>query len=545
MEYIKSKIIKLIAIYARVSTSRQENEETIKNQIEALEKYAEENGYKVVQRYLDDGWSGDTLVRPQLDNLRQDAKDKNRQWEGVLVYDPDRLARRYSYQELVADELKEADVEVMYVTTSAPKNPEDKILHGVKGLFAEYERMKIAERFRLGKLRKVRGGNLLVSEALYGYKYIPKDDKVDGFYEVNKEEAEIVKLIFSWVANEKMTLRAVVRRLKKLDIKPRRSKKGVWNTSTLSTMLRNEAYIGKAHWGSSYAVVPTNPTTDKKYKKVKKTSRRTKPKEEWITNEIPVPVIIDQQTFNKARKQLDANFVLCERNKKNDYLLSGKIYCVCGRKRAGEGALKGKHLYYRCTDRVYSFPLPRTCIEGGINARISDNLLWSGLSELMTSPKLLLKQIERWQSGRVGKSKNNMVDVSSLQSKLEKLKVQEERYNKGYGAGVFTLEQLREYVAPVREEIDAVNNQINSAKQKIEETEAQEFPSYDAIKMFVNKVRKNILGLSFFQKRDIVLSMVDKIVASQANLLITGYIPVNQNVAYKTIHRNCRFAKRG
>src|SRR3989344_2222712 len=153
---------RLIATYYRVSTSTQEENQTIQTQISAVKDFAVKNGYRIVQEYADDGWSGDTLVRPSLDQLRIDAKKKT--WEAVLVYDPDRIARRYSYQELVMDELKEAGIEVIFVTTPAPKNSEDKILHGVKGLFAEWERMKISERFRLGKVRKAKEGHLLVSE---------------------------------------------------------------------------------------------------------------------------------------------------------------------------------------------------------------------------------------------------------------------------------------------------------------------------------------------------------------------------------------------
>jgi site-specific DNA recombinase len=114
------KNIKLIAVYGRVSTSNQENEGTIETQLAAVKDFAQKNNYTIVQEYLDNGWSGDSIVRPALDQLRMDAKKKI--WEGVLMYDPDRLARRYSYQELVMDELREADIEVLFVTTSTPKN---------------------------------------------------------------------------------------------------------------------------------------------------------------------------------------------------------------------------------------------------------------------------------------------------------------------------------------------------------------------------------------------------------------------------------------
>ena len=96
---------KLIALYARVSTARQEEEQTIQNQLLTLREFALKHNYRIVREYVDDGWSGDILARPALDGLRQDLKEKL--WDGVLIYDPDRLARRYSYQELVSDELRE------------------------------------------------------------------------------------------------------------------------------------------------------------------------------------------------------------------------------------------------------------------------------------------------------------------------------------------------------------------------------------------------------------------------------------------------------
>lgn len=345
---------KLIAIYARVSTARQEEDGTIETQLRTLREFAQGNNYTVVQEYIDDGWSGDIIARPSLDQLRADATKKI--WQAALIYDPDRLARRYSYQELVMDELRERNIEVLFVTVPSPKNSEEKILHRVRGLFAEYERAKIAERFRLGKLRRVKDGHILLSEAPYGYVYIPNKADKRGYIEVLGEEARVIRMIFEWVANDHLTLRQVVRRLHEMNIPPRRSARGVWSTSTLSTLLRNGAYIGEAHWGSSYAVAPERPQKGGLYRKIKKTSRRMKPKGEWIL--ITVPAIIDKDLFERTRAQLDANYALSKRNKKSEYLLAGKIRCTCGRSRTGEGVLHGKHIYYRCSDRVHRFPSP-------------------------------------------------------------------------------------------------------------------------------------------------------------------------------------------
>lgn len=526
-----------------MSTSRQEEEQTIETQIGVLKEYAAKNDYTIVQEYRDEGWSGDILARPALDRLRQDAKEKI--WEAVLIYDPDRLARRYSYQELVMDELKEAGIEIIFVTISAPKNSEDKILHGVRGLFAEYERAKISERFRLGKLRKVKEGHLLVSAALYGYRYILKRENIHGYYEIDDKEADIVRSIFKWVAEDGLTLRSIVRKLQGLGIKPRRSKRGVWNTSTLSHLLRNKGYIGEARWGSSYAVVPTRPQNTEKYRKMKKSSRRIKPEEEWFT--IPIPAIIEKDIFLKAQNRLKINYALSRRNKINEYLFGGKIYCTCGRRRVGEGPQHGKHLYYRCTDRVLSSPLPPTCREKSLNARIVDKLVWDKIEKLMTSPKLLHRQINDWLNNKKKTATSPFGNLSVLEKEIIKLKNEEDRYNKAYGAGLFTMEKLKEYSAQIRESVKMLETQILEIKQQEEQTNTN-LPNENEIESFAEESKEALKELNFEKKRGIVISVVNKIIGTKEKLQVFGHIPVldiNKNVEYITSGRNCGVAKCG
>ncbi len=513
----------MIAIYARVSTARQEEDGTIETQLSAVREFAGKNGYTIVKEYLDDGWSGDMLARPQLDQLRQDAKNKT--WEGVLAYDPDRLARRYSYQELVMDELKEAGVEVLFVTMPSPKNGEEKILQGVKGLFAEYERVKIAERFRLGKMRKVKEGHILTTEAPYGLTYVPKKDKIHGYYEVNENELKVLKQICVWVADEGLTCRAVVRRLQELGIKPRKSKRGVWSTSTLSHLLRNKTYIGEAHYGKSYAIVPEHPFSNEKYRKNKKTSRKDRPEEEWI--KIPTPAILDEDLFYRVQEQLKRNFAMSSRNRKNDYLLSGLIRHACGSTMAGEGPNGGKNLYYRCTERVRSFPLPPKCKERPVNARIADELVWGKLKNLLQSPELLMEEVKRWKERRKDGVQNDAGDVKSLETEFEKLKNESDRYTRAYGAGVISMEQLKEYMDGVNSRIIPIKKQITAFRDKQSEPADTSMPvTKTEITQFVDKTRSFIPSLNFAQKRAIVVGTVNKVVVSAREMLVSGRIPV-------------------
>lgn len=514
--------MKLAATYARVSTARQEEEQTIKTQLSAVNELVQKSDFKVVEEYVDEGWSGDILARPALDKLRQDAKAKL--WDVIVIYDPDRIARRYSYQELVMDELRETGIEVVFVTISTPKNSEDKILHGVRGLFSEYERAKIAERFRLGKLRKAKEGHLLVSDPLYGYRYILKNERVHGYYEINEEEARVVRMLFDWIDQDGLTLKGITRKLHGLDIKPRKSKRGVWATSTLSKMMKNKAYIGEAHWGSSYAVIPEKPTSTEKYRKIRKSSRKAKPENEWLI--IPVPPIVDKEVFARVQTKMKAKFQLSKRNTINKYLLTGRIHCVCGRRRGGEGPKHGKYLYYRCLDRVLSSPLPRTCLEAGVNARIADRLVWDGIVNLMTTPELMRDQIRRWATNRPDKIDSPGVDTVFLKKEIAKLKDEADRYNKAYGSGVLTIEQLKEYTLPVRDQMALIESQISKSEQEKREQQPAPLPEEQEVAVFAQEASKALENLNFIAKREIVRNVIERVVGTREKLQVYGIIPL-------------------
>ena len=537
--------MKLIATYARVSTLNQEKQKTIQNQLTAFAEYAQKNNCKIVKQYQDDGWSGSILARPGLDQLRNDAKKGI--WEGVLSYDPDRIARRFAYQQLVMDELAEAKIEAMFITIETPKNAEEDMVYGVRGLFAQYERMRITERFRLGKVRKVTEGHILTSQASYGHRYIlnvVSSGRIieHGRYEIVPEEAKVLNDIFNWIDREQLTLRQVVIRLHELGIKPRKSAREVWTTGTLSTLIRNKALIGEAHWGKSYACVPTNPQNKEKYKKTKKTSRRDKPEDEWVANKIPVPQIIDRELFERVQAKLKANFALVQRNKKNEYLLAGKIHCICGKRRAGEGPMHGKHLYYRCNDRVDSFPLPRTCMERGINARIADKLVWQRFVDFVSSPEELLEQINLWVKRRQNRVDPLVENVDALKSELQKLKKQEDRLVKAYAIEAFTIDQLKEYTEPIKKRTLEIENLIQVAEQNANSIETIRTPNREEINKFAVMASKLVQNLNFEQKRAIMTSVIEKLVGTQKQLQMSGYVPLtldyNYYVKFKTERGN-------
>src|SRR5205807_9789537 len=105
--------MKTAAIYARVSSDKQKEENTIASQTAALTEYAAEQGYAVPTEWIfeDDGYSGASLIRPGLERVRDLAAEG--ELVAVLVYAPDRLSRRHAYQILLNEDLARARAEFL------------------------------------------------------------------------------------------------------------------------------------------------------------------------------------------------------------------------------------------------------------------------------------------------------------------------------------------------------------------------------------------------------------------------------------------------
>jgi site-specific DNA recombinase len=143
--------MKTAAIYARVSSDKQREENTIASQTAALIAFAGEQQFERPREWTfeDDGYSGASLIRPGLERVRDLAAEGSIQ--AVLVYAPDRLSRRYAHQILLIEELARAGVETVFIRTPRGSTPEDELLVQFQGMIAEYERAQILERSRRGK----------------------------------------------------------------------------------------------------------------------------------------------------------------------------------------------------------------------------------------------------------------------------------------------------------------------------------------------------------------------------------------------------------
>ena len=215
--------MKTAAIYARVSSDKQKEENTIASQTAALIAFAAEQGCAVPAEWIfeDEGYSGASLIRPGLERVRDLAAEG--QLDAVLVYAPDRLSRRYAYQILLIEEFARAGVETLFIRSPRATTAEDQLLLQFQGMIAEYERAQILERSRRGKRHRAREGQVSVlSGAPFGYRYVRKNEQSAAYYEINEAEAPVVRLVYERYTVDSLSIGAITRVLNEQRIPTRK-----------------------------------------------------------------------------------------------------------------------------------------------------------------------------------------------------------------------------------------------------------------------------------------------------------------------------------
>ena len=395
------------ALYARVSSETQARDNTIGSQVTALREQIAADGYQLEpdESYVDEGYSGSTLSRPALERLRDAIAGGH--IGRVYVHAPDRLARRYAHQVLLVDEFRRAGAEIVFLNRPIGETAEDDLLLQVQGVIAEYERAKILERSRRGRRHAARSGSVsALTGAPFGYRYVSRNQGGGtARFEVVEAEAHIVRLIFSWIGMDRMSLREVCRRLRQMGCQTRKGA-SYWYASTIRSMLDNPAYIGRATFGRSRFLPPRprlRPIRGHIKPSLRATSRVAVPPEEWI--EIPVPSLVDPTVFELARTQLEENRRRKRRQKTGaSWLLQGLTVCRrCGYAYYGKAAPRSRKYdptnilrYYRCTGADgYRFSGAAVCDNGPVRSDQLEQVVWDQVKALLEQPDRVAHEYRR------------------------------------------------------------------------------------------------------------------------------------------------------
>src|SRR3990170_3029963 len=373
-----------VAIYARVSTERQERDQTVESQITALKAWVDQHSYTLDPQhvYVDEGYSGSRLDRPALDRLRDAAQSG--EFELVAVLSPDRLARKYAYQVVLLEELRKAGCEMVFL-------------------------------------------------------HHPVSDEA---------EAEIVRMIYRWLIDEQMTIRQILKRLNEGPWYPRKGKHpwsaSVVHHILSDPLYVGTAYVNRFRYVP--ALKPRKPkgprSSENPCRQLRPKEEWIAIPVPAIIDQETQEKAQAQLARNAAlsfRNNVKYSYLLrC--------LLTCKTcgLAMFGRTEHAR-ANQAERRYYTChgKDCIMSAREER-CPSRPVKAEELEKAVWSHVAQLISEPRQLLAQFEHFAKLAVDGDEHEQTEDRRLRARLERLDREEGRLIDAYQAEVISLDELAE-----------------------------------------------------------------------------------------------------
>jgi site-specific DNA recombinase len=510
-----------------VSSEQQAVAQTIQSQVAALQARIEADGAQLTaeRQFIDEGYSGSTLVRPALERLRDLVAAGG--VDRLYVHSPDRLARKYAYQVVLVDECQRAGVEVVFLNRELGRSPEDDLLLQVQGMIAEYERAKILERSRRGKRHKAQAGSVnVLGGAPFGYRYVTAlEGGGQARYEVVPEEAQVVRQVFEWVGRERLSIAQVARRLSQAGIRTRTGKT-VWDRTTVWDMLQNSAYRGEAAFGKT-RVGPMRPRlrAQRGRRLLPRHAQSTYdvPADEWLR--VPVPALVSEELFDAVQPQLEENRRRARRGAR--YLLQGLLVCArCGYAYYGKAlspsARKGHprdYAYYRCIGSdAYRFGGERLCYNTQVRTDRLEQAVWTEVCQLLDDPPRLAQEYTR-RLEDASQPHCHDPDQALLEKQIVRLRQGIARLIDGYAEGYLDKDEFEPRIRGLKERIEGLETQARQiADQVAWRSELQRV--IGRLEEFSTRVKDGLAHLDWPGRRELIRTLVKRVEIDQTHVKV-------------------------
>ena len=508
------------AIYTRVSTEKQREKFSLPSQLKILAEYAKFKTWDYVI-YDEGAGSGETLEnRPQILKLLEDARAKK--FDVCLVIELERLSRDEDLFDWLTIKKVFRDNNIKIATPNQTydlRDDEDDFLSDLFGALAKREKKKLLKRMKRGSLEAVSKGVYIGSHFRVGYRY----DKTTKKLCVVPEEAEVVRKIYELCNEQNLGTVAIAEYLnqnrvptplefaeKKGSYKGKGLKIGSWTGGVVWRVLTNPIYCGIYNY---------NKIERKNGKRIAK-----RPESEWVKQ--AVDPIISIEDFKRSQESIKNRAKWADRNTKNEYLLSGLLYCaVCESKLQGitykasdkrdeEGNIlrdrRGYLIkrwkttsYYKCYGRT-----KKDCTLPYMKRHEIDNKVWAAIDQLVKQPQKALDEAIHIKQKELKETKETIPDrFSGLGRELNKLIKAEDRLLDAFSMGDLLQEDLKKQMPKIRFRKSRIQGAIDSLKLQIADSnlKEQKLVKFSAIK-------SNIDGFDQKKRREFLREALDKVI---------------------------------
>ena len=396
------------AVYARVSSDRQDIDLSVAAQLRALRDYAQKNNYAIVREYIDEAESGRVADRPQFRRMIDEGSRTNSPFEVILVWKFSRFTRKREHAVAFKSMLRKKGIRVVSITEHADDTPTGKLMEAIIESVDEFYSENLAQEVIRGMREAASRGFWVAPQAPYGYRKVHVLDgaKKRPVLELDPPADAVVKRVFQMVLRGGSVL-DITKALNGEGIPSPDGKR--WTKTTVHRMLSNEAYAGTLLWGTG-----------------------AKDNAPPVRVEKAFPSIISPQQFKRVARMMRsrAPMVTHPRRTASPYLLSGLLTCeACGKALTAAEAKGGKYTYYVCQSLLKHGR--RTCAAPRLNAKRFERLIIDQIREhILTESNMrdLVRMVNEEMDGiikeqreRVEAAEEELADIRRRMDRLWEL----------------------------------------------------------------------------------------------------------------------------
>ena len=492
------------ALYARVSSDRQDVDLSVSAQLRALKEYAKANGYSVAREYIDEAESGRVADRPQFREMIEEGGKPKAPFDVIPVWKFSRFTRKREHAVAFKSQLRRKGIRVVSITEQAEDNATGRLLEGIIESVDEYYSENLAQEVVRGMREAASRGFFLGSKAPFGYRKVKVSDgaKERPTLEVDPATAPVVEEIF-----EKSLRGSGLKELcKELNDRGVTNRGKRWNKGGLHYVLRNEAYTGAAVWGRT--------------SKGEKAQDAVRVEEAW-------PALVSRELFEDVQQAMSARAPKVQRPARvgSPYLLSGLLRCgVCGKPYSAQGAKSGQFAYYicgtlfregagTCSARYLNAPRLETFVVEKIRERILNE------ETIVALVQLVAEEIDAMAGELSGRLEVVEAELSDVRKRLEKL-------YEAIETSELTLEVLSPRIMSLRHREEQLEAARYEAETWLEQRKVV-LPDTDEIVEYVADFRNFLKDGTIPERKALIRNFVEgiEVVGDEATLTYTVPMP--------------------
>ena len=490
------------ALYARVSSDRQDVDLSIAAQLRALRDYAEKNGFAVAREYIDEAESGRVADRPQFRRMLEEASRPSAPFQEILVWKFSRFTRKREHAVAFKGMLRRRGIKVTSITEHADDSPTGKLMEAIIESVDEFYSENLAQEVARGMREAASRGFWMTTYSPYGYRKVMVQDgaKKRPKLEPDSATAPVVERMYQMAEAGKSVLDIA----KTLNSEGIASSKGkLWSKTVVHSILTSETYTGTLVWGL-----------------------QAKDKADPVRVENAFPAIVSKERFRKVAGLLRsrAPSQAHPRRVSGSYLLSGLVKCRgCGRALSGQESKSGQFSYYVCQSLIKRGS--GACEAPRLNARRFEALIVSQLRECVLTEKNIRDLVTLVDEEMDGVARERRLKLEALEGELAEVKRWLDRLYRAIEITDLDLADITPRIKEHRErqaklEIAAEEAGLQLAERRVT------LDDVDTITAYAKEMSEFLKTSEITESRAFISTFVKEIVVSPGRAAIRYAIPM-------------------